>query len=698
MTTQVDRLAARLTCPCPPASCWCAAWAISAAISPRPAVRAPERGADGALGDAYDRRPRLDGPAPAGPWALHLADAAGAFRLLGFDLDAHRPGQRDAAAADAERLAELLEQVGIAHVVCASGPSGGRHVWVALDHGAPAGQVASLARLARHVLPTLDIAPLSNPATGCLRPPGSPHRDGGASAVLAGDVAALSAPATSAEQVGALHAVLAALVEPTAPADVDDEGASVGGAVVLDEHGHPHLSGPRRPLPAAAAAAAAACGIDASATAFSVLLGAARARWRHGEVAALAESAPGLEHLRTIRADNGTSRQARPAHGPSAAAAVTARQWERAVAAVAASASQGGDDPTFDARAGAVAAVVLQVLDQAEAVPARWAEGGGPADFRVLEVICQLALQGVTTEVEVASRRLGDAAGFSHETARTALERLVADGWLVCARGGGGRTAAVWTFPPPTPATTSAQSGLTKVVPRPAGSPPSTPSDPAPGVGAAERRALLSAITARVDGFAHDAFTHAALGLAAGNLYARTGSRGVSTSDLVKITGASRDDALTIIELLSDHGLLASDGATWWRPEVEPGDLDRREAVAATLPDASTRYGSHPVAGTLARRAAAHRLDQAIFDWWRAEIAWRTAPRRPASKRRPGRGQLSLVPTDGAQVYGPFPTKTDGSDDFRAARAILAGDAEAVTAHAAALAARRTPTQTAAAA
>ena len=693
MTTQVDRLAARPTCPCPTAACWCAAWSISAAISPRPTVRAPERGADGALGDAYDWRPRLDGPSPAGPWALHLADASGAFRLLGFDLDAHRPGQRAAAAADAERLAELLRQVGIAHVVCASGPSGGRHVWVALDHGAPAGQVASLARLARHVLPTLDIAPLSNPATGCLRPPGSPHRGGGASVVLAGDVAALSAPTTSARQVGALHAALAALVEPRATAAAVD-GEAAGGAVVLDEHGHPHLPGPRRPLPPAAAAAAERCGIDASATAFSVLLGAARARWRHGEVAALAASAPGLEHLRTLRADNGTSRRPRPTHGPASTAALTARQWGRAVAAVAASASEGGDDPTFDARAGAVAAVVLEVLDQAEAVPARWAEGGGPADWRVLEVICQLALQGVTAEVEVASRRLGDAAGFSHETARHALGRLVADGWLVCVRGGGGRTAAVWTFPPPAPATTSAQSGLTKVVPRPAGSPPLTPSDPASGVGAAERRALLSAITARVDGFAHDAFTHAGLGFAAGNLYARTGSRGVVMSDLVKITGASRDDALTIIEPLADHGLLASDGATWWRPEVEPGGVDRREAVAAALPDASTRYGSREVAGTLARRAAAHRLDQAVFEWWRAEIAWRTAPRRPASKRRPGRGQLSLVLQAGPEVYGPFPTKVNGTDDFAAARAILAGDAEAVTAHAAALAARRTPTRT----
>ena len=666
-------------------------------------VRVAGVDAAGAVANVYDRRARLDAPAPAAPWAVHLADAAGGFRLLGFDLDAHRPGQRDAAAADVERLVQLLAQVGIAHVVCASGPSGGRHVWVGLDHRAPPGQVASLARLARHALPTLDIAPLANPATGCLRPPLSPHRDGGVSVVLAGDLATLTTPSTSPGQVGALHAALAALVEPAtataAAGGVDGEAASGGaGAVALDEHGHPHLSGPRRALPPASAAAAATCGSDASATMFSVLLGAARARWRQGEVAALAEHAPGLEHLRTIRSDNGTSRRARPAHGGHSGAAVLTRQWARAVATVAASASLGGDDPTFDARAGAVAEVVRAVLQRAEANPTRWAAGGGPADWRTLQVLAQLAAQAVTVEVEVASRRLGDLAGFSHESARHALGRLAADGWIACVRPAAGRAAPVWTFPPPAPSTAGASPGLPQVDTRPPIPPSPTGPDPAPGVGAAERRALLSAITAVVDRFAHDAFTHAGLGLAAGNLYARVSSRAVPINDLVKITGASRRVATTIIEPLADHGLLASDGARWWRPETGQDRVDRREAVAAALPDARTRYGAHPVAGTMARRAGAHLLDQAVWDWWCAEIAWRKAPRRTSAKRRPGHGQLSLMATDGARVYGPFPTKTNGHDDHGAARAILASEQAAQAAHAAALGAPKTRAPMAAAA
>ena len=614
---------------------------------------------------------------------MHLADAAGAFRLLGFDLDAHRPDQRAAAAADAERLAQLLDSVGIVHVVCASGPSGGRHVWVALDHRAEADLVASLARLARHVLPTLDISPLSNPATGCLRPPLSPHRDGGASTVIAGDVATLSAPSTTPEQVGALHAALAALVE---TAGLDEPAAMVALGVVLDSCGHPHLPGPARPLPAAAAAAAATCGSDASATAFAVLTGAARARWRHGDLAALVATAPGLEHLRTTATPTG--RRPRPSRGPASAAAVLARQWARAVAAVATSPRQAGEDPTFDARAGAVAALVRDVRAAAEASPTRWADNGGPADRRTLEVLALLTTQAVRGEVEVALRRLGELAGFSHECARLSLQRLAADGWVRCVRPAAGRNAPIWTITTPAAATRDADAKLTQALPRATSCPPSPPADPAPGVGSAERTALLADITTRLSGLVHDVFTHRALGLPAGNLYALTSAtRPVSTTDLVKITGASRRVACDLLDALAARGLLATDGTTWWRPAPVAG-VDRRDVVAAALPDTA----SGPVAGTLARWAEAHRLDQQVFDWWCAERAWQLAPRRPGAARRAIRGQLALIPEAGVHVYGPFPRRRDGTPNFAAARKTLAGDEDAKAAHAADLATRFTPT------
>lgn len=47
------------------------------------------------------------------------------------------------------------------------------------------------------------------------------------------------------------------------------------------------------------------------------------------------------------------------------------------------------------------------------------------------------------------------------------------------------------------------------------------------------------------------------------------------------------------------------------------------------------------------------------------------APRRPAAKHRPGRGQLSLLPDDGTHAYGPHPRRADGRLDWREARRIV---------------------------
>ena len=200
--------------------------------------------ADATVLNAYTGRHRVDQDAPELPWAVHLAGRDQRFRLLAFDLDAKTdpsPAHRDAGV-----LAGLLEEIGIAHVVCESGPSGGRHVWVALAGSVDADTAATLARLARHVCPTLDLAPLTNPVTGCVRPPGAPHRDGGHSTVLHGDLSTLTARTTTPEQVRALVSRLAQLV-----GDAAEPTATVAPSTPLpvDQHGHLYLPGPRRALP-----------------------------------------------------------------------------------------------------------------------------------------------------------------------------------------------------------------------------------------------------------------------------------------------------------------------------------------------------------------------------------------------------------------------------------------------------------------
>ncbi|UJH71718.1 hypothetical protein [Ornithinimicrobium sp. INDO-MA30-4] len=239
-------------------------------------------------------------------------------------------------------------------------------MWLALTEGVEADLVATLARLARALCPSLDIAPLTNPVTGCLRPPGSPHRSGGVSTVLSGDTSTLANPTGTRAQVKDLVARLALLVGDVEPSHSLDARTPIP----VDEHGQLHLPGPRRDLSAISAAALdedAASG-DASAVLWRVLMGAAAAKWRYAEVAALVDTKPGLEHIRTYRERSQRKRRSRED-----AQRLLRRQWDKAVTYVATNQREGGQDPTFDIRAYEIATHVRAVQAKADA-----AGGVGP--------------------------------------------------------------------------------------------------------------------------------------------------------------------------------------------------------------------------------------------------------------------------------------------------------------------------------
>jgi hypothetical protein len=616
-----------------------AAWYLTQQVSPRPSVRVAVADATGAVLNQYGTARRTSAAIPAFPWAVYLAGSDRRYRLLAFDLDAKTPGAAGAAARDAETVAGLLNGAGLPAVVCASGPSGGRHVWAAVADSVDAGTVATLARLVRHLCPTLDLAPLTNPATGCVRPPGAPHRNGGASTVLAGDLNALLCPTGTAARVRALVEHLAGLVDAAEPAGT----LELDRPVPLDGHGHPYLPGPRRELPAASRAALGedATAGDASAVLWRVLIGAAAARWRHADIAALVADSPGLEHLRSHRLSTGTT-TTRVRRDPREAAAVLARQWSKAVTHVATSPRRTGADPTFDARADAIAAHVRALQDRADAAAGRWIHGRGPADRRVLDVLSILALQALTPEIEADIRRLALLAGIGRETARTALLRLAADGWIAKTQEATGPHAAHWRIDPHRDIHSTAPRGRSQADPRPA------------GAGSAERSTLLAHLTARVRDCAHDVFTLGpGLGHLAGNLYALTTLEPKSLSDLASALGASLPRSGRLLDRLTAAGLLIH-SPTGWRRHI----TDHRRAAAR-------RLGTD---GRLAQRAARYRLERELWAWWQAEQAWMTAPRRPAASRRAGPGQLALTPELGTNTYGAHPRRPDGKADYRLAR------------------------------
>src|SRR5690606_23720644 len=113
--------------------------------------------------------------------------------------------------------------------------------------------VRSLARGLATLLPSLDITALSNPAAGCVRPPGAPHRTGGASVPLSDPVAWVG-HSTAPESVLRLYRLVLDRTRGLAQANPSLDRLV---NVAVDGKGRRYLRGVRRALPAASAAAGA---------------------------------------------------------------------------------------------------------------------------------------------------------------------------------------------------------------------------------------------------------------------------------------------------------------------------------------------------------------------------------------------------------------------------------------------------------
>lgn len=600
-------------------------WLLTRAIAPRDHVRIAAVDASGTVLNQYSRRWPTDRTlAPAVPWAIPLADIDG-FRLLAFDLDA-KQGERQ-AAIDATAIADLLTGHGISHVVCRSGPSGGRHVWVATVEPVPSALVGLLARLLAARCPSLDIAPLRNAATGCVRPPGSPHRDGGRSEVLLGDAISLLEPSTTTAQIERLVRELVDAVNTTGPSA--DAGTD---AVRVDVHGQPYLPGSKRELPAASRAAldTAVGDGDASVVLNRVLLGAAASHWHFRDLLQHVPTAAGLEHVRTRRTSRG--RSPRPTRER---VETLARQWRYAVRYVVEHPRRTGVDATFDRRAGDMTDLVRALQDRADAAAGRWSHGGGPSDRRVLDCLHRFALTAVETGIEADTRRIALSCGIGRETARVALQRLAADGWIQLARPAAGVHGAAWQIDPQNRLHSELELGRSQAATRPE------------GAGAADRTLLLQQLEHRATLSTHDLFTgDHALSLAAGNLYSRL-------TPGVALPRTAADGPL--LQRLAQFRLVTSASIGWVHT-----DLVERDRAAIQL----------GVNGRLAARRERYLAERAAWGWWQAEHAWMCGPRSRADGRaRPD--QVPLWQPAGSSRYPKHPRGPDGRADWTAARAAV---------------------------
>lgn len=627
-------------------------WTLTRELSPREVVRVADVDGAGDVANDYSRQWSLTDAPPASTWAMYLADPVAGYHFVGFDLDAKAPHSPAAVAEDLAALRRHLAEVGIAHVVCESGPTGGRHVWVALAEAAPAELVADLAIAAHLELPTLDYGMLRNPATGCLRPPGAPHRAGGVSRVIAGDLETLRHATTTVAQLVDLAGRLGSDAVDTPPAP-----SHRGGALPVDEDGLPYLPGPRRALPARSAAALHMPlpeDADASAVQWTVLLGAAAARWRWADVAAHLDTAPGLEHSRTHTRAIGRPRANRPRRGSASPTDVLRRDWARALEHVANAPRRIGTDETFDARAATIANHVDQVQLRAAAARGRWTTGGGPADRRVLDVLCMLALEGMTVDLEADTRRLGLLAGIGRETARIALLRLAEDGWIVRSAEASGPHGARWSIDPQKRLSTGPGDAWAQAVTR----------APRPALaGAKARTHLLTLLRARNQARAHDLFTarSPALGLHAGNVYAHLTAQAPRSHEASdeRSTWESPDADRRALMQLEAHGLVEHDAEGW-----HPRALERRTIAADLL----------GVTGRLEARARNYELERELWAWWSAEHERIRTPGRHRAGPR-GQGVFALVGVDELrpwQLWPAYPRRRDRRADHYLARDAIA--------------------------
>lgn len=616
-------------------------------VSPRDHVRLAAVAADGEILNEYASLVRTDSAAiPTVPWAMYLTDAiTGRQHFVVFDLDSARGD----AVADAAVVVGWLQELGIEHTVCASGPSGGRHVWLSMLDPIPQSQAKALALTAALLLQTLD----RSSTTGCVRPPGAPHRHGGHSEILTGPGGAETLrPAVTAVQIDALHEIIHT-------AAIADKRASIAGVeqlldghrpVLVDDAGAPHLPGRRRALSPAIAAALDEIPDDPSRTLRRILVGAAHARWHRADIEDLVATAPGLEHLRSRRDRPGLPRIRRR---PLQLQARLQRKWADAVDwAATHPPQQPQDDPTWAHRSAAVGELVDDVQARADASSGRWATRTGPAARRVLDALSLLVATAVTDTVEADVRRLAITTGLGRETVRLRLQDLAADGWITLAAPAAGRRAHHWTLiaPPPPPGRVHTQSRSRT---RSQGvAAPRTSRPPQPSL--TLRDAWLAALTRRLADLAHDLWTPAGLGHQAGTVYAALGEDFVTVTDLVDVLHHARSEVEAVLLALVRHGLVVTDRRGRFRRAMK----DARRRTAKLL----------GVDGQLVERAQRYAVEKMLWSWWCDELEWMRLPARSPAKRRRrllATGQLAL---DDARPHGPMP-RADGRVDRAAARA-----------------------------
>ena len=522
-------------------------------------------------------------------------------------------------------LVRTLRAQNLPHVVCRSSPTGGFHVFLAVD-GVDKTIMVRLAAAARAVLPSLDHGLLCNDRTGAVRPPGAPHARGGASAVMDGDAASLAAPTITAAD---LERLIAALRQLRPAVDATTQPAT--GPVSPTHRAHREL-----PSWGLAHMATLGGGADPSRTGYLCLLAAAVAGWTRQDIEHAARTAPGMEHYRTRRNPSTGRREPRTSQE---AAARLDRQWEKALQRASLYRYAPQD------RAGKDLTELAGIVDMAEGLlrafrvaPGRWG-ATEPAlhDARVLTALAWLALRSGARDTAASLRTVADTTGMASTTVDRSLRRLQDAGFARRTRESQGLDAAVWRVTDRFSTTPRQDGPLHEVTARP------------PGHLFDIRAALLAEFEGRLDAGTHDVFTRAALGPTARRVYEALSVTVRDVHELAWFAGIARHRVARIVHRLREVRLAVVSGGLWRRTVHDLRDWAARQLG---------------VEGILQRRRARHSKEREQWAWWLNHLA-RKAGRR--GRERTGPAQTLIFQLSdahgGPEAWPAYPCHRDGTGD-----------------------------------
>lgn len=155
------------------------AWAAFAPLLAGVArVRLGVRRAGGKVAYPAAHERALTDALPSRPAAVRVYGPDGCCQALCLDFDAKGRFRGGDAERDRAIALRLFSELGLRVIVDRS-PTGGFHIYIPLDFRLPMAEARDLVEAMARRFRSLDPAPHQSAASGCIRPPGSPHASGG---------------------------------------------------------------------------------------------------------------------------------------------------------------------------------------------------------------------------------------------------------------------------------------------------------------------------------------------------------------------------------------------------------------------------------------------------------------------------------------------------------------------------------------